>query len=466
MTIFTESHGRLANKSYAPHDGRIDTNIFLLIREVDQASGYRGMIYRNNTTGDYVVTHTGTEFDVDRFRDLMVTDAQMALLKINQQLDDARAAVELAIAMAKRDGTSVTVTGHSLGGFHTQVTCHEYRLSGETFNAYGAAGLYDVPTGGNLVVNHVRVSDMVGAANRHFGEVRLYATQQDVEMLLMDGTPPSQQNRLELINDLRRMGPDLTHGAVQFHGGQRKPEELAIFGPNSIATQENHALYQQHRTEFDAYREDIRQTSRDLATLFKTTGVGMIYSAAVGSQHLGHGIRRHVLGDDVRDEIRELRQDAQRTIAEANRDFVVPSEPLIRRNGPGNDFEDMREKLEKTHRKPTLDDTYCKPDPSSGWPTHPASASSPEASPPLSLRDDPLAYVNRMIAAYDAGDLDTFRQMTQAAASDPVGRQMQAQAAARVDQEEQQQAQKLAEQQRQEQGYRHSAVAMHGPRLH
>lgn len=241
---------------------------------------------------------------------------------------------------------------------------------------------------------------------------------------------------------------------------------MAIYGPNSIVTHENHALYQQHKAEFDAYREGIRQTSQDLTTLFKGTGMGIVYSAAIGSQRLGHNIRRHVLGDDVRDEIRELRQDAQRTIVETNRNFVVPSEPLIHRNAPGNDFEDMREKLEKSHRQPTLDDAYSKPGPGSGWPTHPASEPQPGASPPLSLRDDPLAYVDRMIAAYDAGDHDTFRQMTQAAANDPFARHMQAQAAAQVDLEEQQQGQQLAEQQRQEQGYQHPVMAMRGPRLH
>jgi hypothetical protein len=465
MHVFTETHARQSDDSYR-RDELKPPHPYEVKRVIESPTGYRGVIYRNEVTGDFVVSHTGTEFDVDKIRDLMVTDAQMALLKVNQQLDDARATVELAIAMAKQDGTNVTVTGHSLGGFHTQVTCHEYGLNGETFNAYGAAGLYKVPTGGNQVINHVRVSDMVGAANHHFGEVRTYATQQDVEALLMDGALPSQQNRFELLKDLHRIGPDRTHGAVQFHSGSRTLEQLAIYGPNSIVTRENHSLYQQHKVEFDVYRESIRQTSQDLTTLFKGTSVGMVYSAAIGSQHLGHGIRRHVLGDDVRDEIRELRQDAQRTIAETNRDFVVPSEPLIHRNVPGNDFEDMRKKLEKPHHQPTLDDTYSKPGPGSGWPTRPAPGSEPEASPSLSLRDDPLAYVNRMIAAYDIGDLHTFREMTQTAANDPFARHMQAQTAAQVDLEEQQQTQQLAEQQREEQGYQHSVMAMRGPRLH
>lgn len=79
-------------------------------------SGYHGVIYKNLRTDEYGVAHTGTEFDTDKLRDAVLTDAQMALLNVNQQLDDARDLVELAIEMARQDGTNVTVTGHSLGG--------------------------------------------------------------------------------------------------------------------------------------------------------------------------------------------------------------------------------------------------------------------------------------------------------------------------------------------------------------
>ncbi len=183
MTTLTESHARLAAKAYDPARDNIDTSAFELVREVSHPSGFRGSIYRNKNSKEYIVAYTGTEFDTDKIRDIALTDAQMALLKVNQQLDDARDLVELAIEMAKRDGTSVTVTGHSLGGLLAQVTAHEYGLRGETFNAYGAAGLYGVPEGGSRMINHVRATDMVGAANRHYGDVHVYATQQDVDAL-------------------------------------------------------------------------------------------------------------------------------------------------------------------------------------------------------------------------------------------------------------------------------------------
>ena len=446
MPTFTESHARLSGKSYDPYDDKIDTSAFFLMKEVKSSSGYRGTIHRNLDTGDYVVSHTGTEFDTDKLRDGLLTDAQMALLKVNQQLDDARDLVELAIEMAKRDGTRVTVTGHSLGGFHTQVTCHEYGLKGETFNAYGAAGLYDVPEGGSQVINHVRASDMVGAANRHFGEVRVYATQQDVDVLLNQGPVPSQQNRWELINDLRTLGPDATHGAVQFHGDHRTAEQLAVYGPNSLINHESQALYKQHRPEFDAYRESIRSAAEDAALATKLTGAGIAYTSAIGSQYVMHKVRHGLMGNEVHDELRELRLAGQRATDERNRDFVPPDRPLIYRDSAGSPLEQIDGRMQELLRAPTLEDSQCKPERDSGWPSRPAGDSGPS---PISLRDDPLAYIDRMVAAYDAGDQGAFRLLTQAAANDPHARRVSATATILVDAEERQQAllTQLAEQQ-------------------
>lgn len=436
MKIFTESNARLSDKSYDPHDHDLDTTAFRLIKEINRPSGYRGTIYQNKITGDYIVAHTGTEFDTDKIRDGLLTDGQMVLADMNQQLDDARDLVELAIEMAKRDGTRVTVTGHSLGGFHTQVTCHEYGLKGETFNAYGAAGLYDVPVGGSQVINHVRATDMVGAANRHFGEVRVYATQQDVDTLLRHGPLPSQ-NRWDLIQDLRELGPDTTHGAVQFHSGQRKPEELAIYGPNTIINSENRALYEQHKPEFDAYRESIRSAAEDVALATKLTGAGIAYTSAIGSQYVMHKVRHGLMGNEVHDELRALHLAAQRVTDERNRDFAPPDRPLIYRDGAGSPLEQIDGRIQDLRRAPTREDSQCKPERGSGWPSRPASDSTPS---PVSLRDDPLAYIDRMVAAYDAGDLGGFRRMTQVAADDPHARRVSATATAQVDAEERQQA--------------------------
>ena len=90
MTTFTESHARLSYKSYDPGNTGIDTDAFELVSESNRASGYRGFIFRNNITKVYVGANTGTEFDTYKFRDGLLTDAQMWLRKVNQQLDDTR----------------------------------------------------------------------------------------------------------------------------------------------------------------------------------------------------------------------------------------------------------------------------------------------------------------------------------------------------------------------------------------
>lgn len=448
MSTFTETHARQSDDAYRRDEFK-PPHPYEIRRVVETPSGYRGIIYKNTETNEYVVAHTGTEFDTDKIRDIALTDAQMLLLKANQQLDDARDTVELAIEMAKQDGTSVTVTGHSLGGFLAQVTAYEYGLRGETFNAYGAAGLYGVPEGGSRVINHVRATDMVGAANRHYGEVRVYATQQDVDALFKSGPLPSQQSRWELIGDLRRLGPDATHGAVQFHGSHRTSEQMATYGPNTIISHENQAIYQQHKTEFDAYRESIRSAAEDMTLTVKFTGAGVAYSSAIGTQHLVHKIRHGMSGNDVHDEVSELRRGVQRTVDAANSRFVPPDEPAIYRNSAGDPLREVHEKMESLLRQPGMEDSQCKPGPGSGWPTRLPAESTPD---PLSLRDDPLAYINQMVAAHDMGDLGTFRQMTQAAANDPYARLVQTTAAAQVDCEEHYRSmmQQLAEQQRNE----------------
>ena len=102
MTTFTESHARLSYKSYDPGSTGIDTDAFELVIESNRASGYRGFIFRNNITKDYVVAHTGTEFDTDKIRDALLTDGQMVLADVNQQLDDAQNQMEPSPAGFKK----------------------------------------------------------------------------------------------------------------------------------------------------------------------------------------------------------------------------------------------------------------------------------------------------------------------------------------------------------------------------
>ena len=268
--------------------------------------------------------------------------------------------------------------------------------------------------------------------------------------LLKQRSLPSQQNRWELIGDLRTLGPDATHGVVQFHGGHRTAEQLAVYGPDSVINRESHALYQQHKPEFDAYRESIRSAAEDVTLATKLTGAGIAYTSAIGSQYVMHKVRHGLMGNEVHDELRELRLGAQRATEERNRDFVPPDRPLIYRDSAGSPLEQIDGRIQELRRAPTLEDSQCKPERGSGWPSRPAGDS---ASSPVSLRDDPLAYINRMVTAYDAGDQVDFRLMTQAAANDSYARRVSATAVAQVDAEERQQAllEQVTEQQRVEQ---------------
>jgi pimeloyl-ACP methyl ester carboxylesterase len=136
-----------------------------------------------------VVAHRGTEFGREFVRDGVVADGGMVAARTNAQMADAIELTERALDLAKKPHNlseyghtpEVTVTGHSLGGVLAQITAYKFGLRGETFNAFGAVSLgYKIPEGGAQVVNHVKASDPVSAASRHFGQVRYYASAQDV----------------------------------------------------------------------------------------------------------------------------------------------------------------------------------------------------------------------------------------------------------------------------------------------
>ena len=246
--------------------------------------------------------------------------------------------------------------------------------------------------------------------------------------------------------------PRITHGMVQFHGGGRTIEQLELYGPNSVISNSNQVLYQQHKAEFDAYRDDIRQTAQGLVMLVGNTGIGASYSTGIGAQYLGHKLRGAAMGDEVREEIRDLRMEARQELQERNRNFVPPAEPLIFRDASRDPVLDLRKQIDERMRQ--WNDVRCRPP----GDTRSGPVTTVDALP-MSLREDPLAYVNRMVAAYDAGDRHTFRQMTRAAADDPFAQQLQTRSAAQVDREEQQ-AQLVAEQQQQQHQMQH--VLMRG----
>lgn len=153
-------------------------------------TGYQGTAYQRLDTNEVVIASRGTEPSGGTVQDALA-DLGMIVTGFNAQLPDARAFAkrvqENVDATAARKGIplpTITATGHSLGGALTEALAYENHWHGETFNGFGAVDLqYNIPEGGAQVINHVRVTDVVGAANRHFGEVRYYATQEDIEAL-------------------------------------------------------------------------------------------------------------------------------------------------------------------------------------------------------------------------------------------------------------------------------------------
>ncbi|KFA35082.1 alpha/beta hydrolase family protein [Xanthomonas vasicola] len=161
---------------------------------IDSPSGYQGIIYRKIDTGEIIVAHRGSEFDRQPEQDGLLADGGMIVTRHNAQAVDAieitRHAMDMAEREAKRDGhrPEVVVTGHSLGGNLAQVTAHHYGLRGETFNAYGSVSLdRRIPEGGTDVINHVMAGDAVSAASKHYGQVKEYATPQEIATLEQAG---------------------------------------------------------------------------------------------------------------------------------------------------------------------------------------------------------------------------------------------------------------------------------------
>jgi hypothetical protein len=148
-------------------------------------TGYQGAIYRDVGTNTFIVAHRGTEFDREARQDGLIADGGMVVARINAQMPEAMALTRRAIELAREErqqGRPATVetTGHSLGGTLAQGAAFRFQIPGHTFNAYGAIGVNGIPDDARApIVNHARVTDVVSAGNRHVGDVRLYARDQD-----------------------------------------------------------------------------------------------------------------------------------------------------------------------------------------------------------------------------------------------------------------------------------------------
>lgn len=245
---------------------------YKIIEHVDNRSnGYQGTIYQRVDSGEIIVAHRGTEFERERWNDLVKTDGSMVLSRLNPQAEDAIALTARARALAADPHNfdnyghvpEVTVTGHSLGGTLAQITAHHFDLRGETFNAYGAVSLnYRIPEGGNLIINHVTAADLVSSASPHYGQVREYAMPQEVEMLRDKGYANDDSRLFDLRNKLGAAIDGL--GSHDMHyflnkNGDGRPDRSVLSDPS---TRER---AQQYAPMIEKYREDVQEMRRNLA---------------------------------------------------------------------------------------------------------------------------------------------------------------------------------------------------------
>ncbi|CAN7174914.1 lipase [Pseudoxanthomonas sp. LjRoot143] len=244
-------------------------------------TGYQGTIYQHEGSGAVVVAHRGTEFGREAFRDGVIADAGMVFTRTNSQAGDAveltRRAVEYAERLGREPGRTapeVTVTGHSLGGTLAQVSAHHFDLRGETFNAYGAASLdRRIPEGGDRVINHVMAVDAVSSASPHYGQVRTYATAQEIETLHRTGYHDNIVRDL-LQRDMPLTASVMSGGSHSMHNflrvdGDGRPDRSALEDPNA------RRLAEEHRRIIADYRDDVGDLRRGV-TVTARGPVGLV----------------------------------------------------------------------------------------------------------------------------------------------------------------------------------------------
>lgn len=283
MTISTDDYALLAQDSYNKPDLDVPFDLggvtYKPFYYADAPSGFQATAYERVDTHEIVIAFRGTEFGREPLKD-GGTDAAMVLAGVNAQTPDAMAftkhVLEEAQSRQRVSGTpvSITVTGHSLGATLAEITASKYGLKGETFNAYGAAGLLQgVPEGGHQVIDHVRATDLVSAASPHFGEVRVYAAQQDVDTLTKAG----------YRDDSTLLSPRNPFKAIDFdaHAIDNFVPDSKLLG-HSIIGPEGQALYREHQQMIDRYRNDVLDIRTGLSASWEVPKTVVQTGEAVG----------------------------------------------------------------------------------------------------------------------------------------------------------------------------------------
>lgn len=266
MSITSQQYAALSDDVYkAPKETgpssrpeEIGGVLYKRLKYVDSPSGYQGIVYQRVDTQEIVVAHRGTETKRQLKEDGLYTDGGMLATRYNNQAAEALELTRYALNYAQEVGRGgkapqVSVTGHSLGGDLAQVTAHHYGLKGETFNAYGAVSLdRRIPEGGSDVINHVMAGDTVSAASKHYGQVRIYASPQEITALQKAGYA-NDRSVLDDRNPLVAVELGDSHRMHNFLAvdGNGKPDRSVLEDPKS------QQLAQQYAPMIDKYRDDV-----------------------------------------------------------------------------------------------------------------------------------------------------------------------------------------------------------------
>lgn len=296
---------------------RIFGRDYKVIEHVNSSTtGYQGTSYQRLDTGQVFVAHRGTEAAGQDIG----ADMAMVALRVNSQAPEAIALTSRAMDVAQRlsisKGTQseVIVTGHSLGGALAQVTAHHFDLKGETFNAYGAASLSRrIPEGGSSVINHVMANDPVSAASPHYGEVRVYAKQSEIDILRANGYREGFS--------LGSLSAVPVQRVATTAGMSLESHKLRNFtDPDSVLEYTSHRdLADSNRGLIENYRDEVK-FFRQAVPLSMTTGIGL-------AKHLFDEMRGPLPpGEPARREEKAREHPA----------VEPPSAPLKPLNGPGH----------------------------------------------------------------------------------------------------------------------------------
>lgn len=285
----------------------------------DPITGFQAQAYVREDVQpqQVIVAFRGTEFDRQPVRDGGI-DAGMVLTGLNLQTPDALAftrrvmnEVNKAAEDEGRKPPEITVTGHSLGGTLAEISAYEFGLKGETFNAYGAAGLrQDIPEGGTQVIDHVRAGDLVSAASAHFGEVRVYAAQQDIDTLTKAGYH-DDSGLLSLRNPIK--ATDFSAHAIDNFIPDSK-----LLG-QSIISEESQARYRAHEGMVDRYRDDVMDIRKGISAPWEIPhAIGELkdFVEREALEKVGEGLQaiEHGVGDvihKVEEGFEHLKEDVQ-----------------------------------------------------------------------------------------------------------------------------------------------------------